>query len=350
MPPEDKPAWSRSICILMAFGLLFFVSSAFIQTNFIRGQSSNLVSTENGYPLPQTQTLDADYYENNTVYIGLWLNNIYSYQYLAGEYTLDMYLYFFWVDPNIATIDWYLMNGYPVNPATTILVSSNLTSEVKNEIYRVTAVCNTAPDAKDFPFDSIQLQVAIELLIHGYPTQLVWLENETGIDSGFVNARWVTTGINLTVSEHDYPLDVVLPRAEMVVTQERERPSAGIQSLITPAIFGIVSAFSFLFSLKDTGAVGLRLGLNTSMLVTTLLFNFAVSSIIPPASTIVLYSLFMLSILLFMVMNLIVTITGFVFWFYFKDEKRTKKVNRWGFLFSLLVPAVFFALLYIFRV
>ncbi len=295
-----------------------------------------------------TQAVDVEY-ENNKVYLGVWLNNIYNYQYIAGSYNLDMFLYFFWVDPNITTVDWYLMNGYPVNPATTVLISSDLTGEVKYEIYRITATCSVTPDATEFPFDSIKLAVAIELLTHGYDTELVWLENETGLDPAFANAGWVTTNLELTTSEHVYPLDAQLPRAEMVVTQRRQRLLADVQSLIPPAIFAIVSAFSFLFNLRDATAVGLRLGLNTSMLVTTLLFNFAVSATIPPASTISVYTLFMLAILIFMVMNLIVTITGFVEWFYYKNEVQTRKTNRWGFVLSTIVPILFFIVLYFLR-
>jgi hypothetical protein len=297
---------------------------------------------------PQTQINEVNF-ENNTVYMGIWLNNIYSYDYKAGSYTLDMYLYFFWVNPNITSIDWYLMNGYPVNPATTLLVSSNLTTEVKNEIYRITAACSNTPDASDFPFDSIKIVVAVELITQGQNLEIAWLENETGIDPGFMNAGWVTTNVKLTTSNHVYPLGVELPRAEMVITQQRQRPSTSLQNFVPPAVFAIVSVFSFLFSLKEASAVGLRLGLNTSMLVTTLLFNFTISTVIPPASTITIYSLVILSILIFIVMNLMVTIIGFVQWFYYKNERQTKRTNRWGFILSISVPIVFFVILYFLR-
>jgi hypothetical protein len=288
-------------------------------------------------------------FENGKVYVGVWLNNIYSYQYTAGSYTLDMYLYFFWVDPNISQIDWYLTNGYPVNPATTVLVTSNMTGDLKYEIYRITAACSTTPDAKDFPFDSIKLEVSIELITHGYDAEFIWLDNETGLDPGFVNAGWVTDNLELTTTTHNYPLNAQLPRAQLIVTQHRQMLISSIQSLIAPTIFAIVSAFSFLFSLKDASAVGLRIGLNTSMLVTTLLFNFSLSGSIPPSSTITIFGLFMLSVIIFMVMNLIVTITGFVQWFHYKNERRTKITNRWGFVLSLIIPLVFFLVIVLLR-
>ncbi|MCW3998868.1 MAG: hypothetical protein NWE93_01355 [Candidatus Bathyarchaeota archaeon] len=310
-----------------------------------------LLPTQTSAQTPQPPAFEAPSgtLENNQVFVGVWLNNIYTYEYRSGTYTLDMFLYFFWIDPNITTIDWYLLNGYPVNPATTVLVSSDRTSQVKYEIYRITAVCNTPPDAKDFPLDSIDIKVIIELITHGYDTELEWLVNQTGLDSSFKNSGWVTTNVNLTTSSHVYPLGVELPRAEMTITQHRQLILSSIQSMIPPAIFAIVSAFSFLFSLKDPASVGLRLGLNTSMLVTTLLYNFTVSASVPPSSTISIYGLFLLSILVFITLNLMVTIAGFVQYFHYKKEKQTRAVNRWGFLLSIIIPLLFFLLLYIFR-
>jgi hypothetical protein len=330
---EKQRTYSLTGLITAIFVCMVF----FLQSTQTCGQTTDKVS------VPDVN------FESNNVYIGILVNNIYSYQYTAGTYTLDLFLYFFWTDPNISTVDWYLINGYPVNPATTVLVSSNLTGEVKYEIYRITAACSTTPDAKDFPFDSIKLTIAIELLTRGYNMELVWLENETGLDIGFINAGWVTTDLDLTTSIHNYPLNAALPRAEMTITQERQLIMSNIQGLIPPTIFAIVSAFSFLFALRDASSVGLRLGLNTSMLVTTLLFNFTVGSAIPPSSSITLYSLFIVSILLFIVLNLIVTVTGFVQWFYYKNEAQTKTTNRLGFILSILIPCVFFILLFFLR-
>lgn len=142
---------------------------------------------------PNTTQIESVDFEK--VYLGLWLNNIYSYQYTEGSYTVDFYLYFFWIDPNIQTIDGYLLNGYPVNPSTITLVSNDTSSEIKSQIYRITAACSTTPDAKDFPLDTIQLGIAVEMLTHGYNLEFVWLENETGIDSNFKNAGWETSNV-----------------------------------------------------------------------------------------------------------------------------------------------------------
>jgi hypothetical protein len=135
----------------------------------------------------------------------------------------------------------------------------------------------------------------------------------------------------------------------MVVTQERQRVTQSFTSFIPPIFFAVVCAVSFLFSLKEMGAVGLRIGLNTSMLVTTLLFSFGISATIPPASTMVLYTIFLLAVLLFMVSNLIVTIIGVVGWMKYKDENRTRIANKLGFIISIIVPIIVFAIFFILR-
>lgn len=283
---------------------------------------------------------------DNTVNIGVWLINMFGYDYKTGDYIADMYVYFYWTNPNITTIDWHFANGYPVTPTSVTLVGNLTDGNLRGEVYRATANLNSPPDASDFPFDKINVTVAINLVSHGNNLALTWMNNETGIDAKFANPGWRTVNVNLESSINDYPLGVVVPRATMVLTQERQRSSQSYSPFIPPVFFALVSAVSFLFSLKEMAAVGLRIGLNTSMLVTTLLFSFGIGNSIPPSSSIVLYSIFLISILLFMVSNLIVTIVGVVGWIKYKDEKRTTLANKLGFLVSIIVPLVVFALFY----
>jgi hypothetical protein len=283
---------------------------------------------------------------DNTVNVGVWLINMFGYEYTTGDYIADMYVYFYWINPNITTIDWHFANGYPVTPTAVTLVGNLTSGNLKGEVYRATANLNSPPDASDFPFDKINVTVAINLVPHGNNLTLTWMNNETGIDDKFANPGWRTIGVSLESSINDYPLGVVVPKATMVLTQERQRPTQSYSPFIPPTIFAIVCAVSFLFSLKEMAAVGLRIGLNTSMLVTTLLFSFGVGNNIPPSSTVVFYTIFLISVLLFMVSNLIVTIIGVVGWIKYKDERRTTLANKLGFIISIIVPVIVFALFY----
>jgi hypothetical protein len=119
--------------------------------------------------LPMQAQSPSVQYETGTVYIGVWLIDVYNFQYQTGDYTFDFYLYFFWVtsNSNFTQIDWQLVNGYPVTPTSVVLIDRNSTGQVYHEIYRVTARCNTPPDASDYPFDTIKLELIFDLLTRG---------------------------------------------------------------------------------------------------------------------------------------------------------------------------------------
>ncbi len=339
---------SRLVWFLSVLSIFLFFAGLLVSPSAAEASDKSTVETANVTMQSEDTPVQ---YENGTVYIGVWLIDVYNFQYQTGDYTFDFYLYFFWADPNpnITQIDWQLVNGYPVTPTSVVLIDRNLTGQVKHEIYRVTAHCNTPPDASDYPFDTIKLKLIIDLLTRGYYNNVAWLENQTGIAPEFKNAGWTTISLGLTVSQQDYPLGVEVPRAEMLITQQRQRPLSSFQSFIPPLIFGIVSTFSFLFSLREMAAVGLRIGLNTSMLVTTLLFAFTAGSAVPPSSTMTIYSLFLLSVLIFMVINVNVTIVGIVAWGRYKNESLVKRINRWGFVLALSLPVILFVFVYFLR-
>ena len=337
---------SKSILV----GILLVIVFVLFSPTLTRGQptNNNPAQTDNleSRLLSQLQGLD---FGNHTIYVGVMVIHIYNYQYTTGTYTLDLYSYFFWTDPNIATANWYLTNGYPINSGSKILVTSNYSGAIKYEFYRTTAIFNTPPDAKDFPFDQITLNITFELINPGYYVNLAWLQNQTGVDSNFINPIWKTTNIALSSEAHPYTLGVVAPTAEMSITQERVKQSSAIASLFPPLVFCIVSAISFLFSLKDPPSVGLRLGLNSSMLITTILFELSISNSIPPSTSLSVFGLFTISVIIFLALNLVVTIAGFAYFVKFKDVNKTMRINRWGCLFSIIIPILLFTVLYLLR-
>jgi hypothetical protein len=329
---------------LCLISILFIIPAALFQTAATNSTSPGLQLVESLAPPPTTSESPQD-----QVDIGLWLVNVFDYQYTQGTYTADMYIYFFWTNPNIATIEWFFANGYPITPTSITVVANDTESDVKYEVYRATARLSSTPNAQDFPFDKINLTITVDIFPRGQNIKLRWLTDQSGLDSKFANSGWKTVAVELRSMSHSYPLDVKAPRAEMVVIQQRQQLTTSVNPFITPAIFALVCAVSFLFSLKEMSAVALRIGLNTSMLVTTLLFSFTISNTIPPSSTLVLYSIYLLSVLIFMVSNLIATIIGVVGWIKYKNEKRTQRANQLGFLISVIVPIVIFLLFYFLR-
>ncbi len=342
-----KTAATSAILIII---FIMMLTSIFQPQVNAQTTNSTLSSSQSNQIQSKIQSqLQGIEFGNNKMYVGIWVLHIYSFQYTEGTYTFDMYVYFFWTDPNISTANWYLTNGYPVTSASKILVAANDTGSIKYEIYRITATLSNPPDAKNYPFDQITLKVSLEVLNPGYPVNLYWLQNATGVDSGFVNPIWKTTNIQLSSAEHSYPLSVLAPQVEMTITQERVKASAALASLFPLVIFCVVSAISFLFSLKDGPSVGLRLGLNTSMLITTILFILSISNSVPPSTSVSIFGIITISVIVFLALNLVVTIVGFAHFVKFKDVNSTLKINRWGFIISIVLPVLMFILLYAIR-
>ncbi len=82
------------------------------------------------------------------------------------------------------------------------------------------------------------------------------------------------------------------------------------------------------------------------MLITTILFQLNISSAVPPSTSISIFALFSISVLVFLSMNLVVTIFGFVHFIKYKNADFTMKVNRWGFVISIIALVLLFTVLF----
>ncbi len=284
--------------------------------------------------------------ENHTIYIGLYLVQCYSFEYKSGSYTFDFYVRFLWTDPNIEKADWYLMNGYPTYPGAKLLVDENKSGSIKWELYRIRANLNVPIEPTDYPFDRIELPISIELITHNYNISLVWFKAATGIGSEFVNVGWSRPVYELTTSLSNYPLRVE-PRADMVISQDRNFYGAFLKTVFPLLIFCFVSGVCFLFKMKEDSAFGLRVGIGTSMLISAVLFNISEQNDIPPVTRLTLYNSIIAAVVSFLALFLIVTILGYVEWKRSQDEKKVERINRIGFVVSVVVPITILVLLFL---
>jgi hypothetical protein len=309
-----------------------------------------LAKAENGNETVATPTYDLPpelVPANHVVYMSIWIIDLYGYDYKEGDYTFDFWAIFSWSDKNITTVDWYLMNGYPVTPASKELVSTIEQNNITSEVWRVRAVFDVDIIPEEYPFDTVKLPILIEVLNHGYSTYLQWLESESGISPDFLEVGWTLNGLEYSVTNNSYPYGITLSNAEMDVVLTRDTYAALYQTIIPPIIFCIVSAFSFAFKIEDDTGFSIRIGLNTSMLITAVLFNLAETDKIPPITQFTLYSIFEISVLVFISMNLITTIVGYMGWKYKNDSRFVKTINRLGLLASFLVPILVIGIIYL---
>ena len=323
---------------IIFLSLLFLLSLNLVLGN---SQAFEQVSAENNPFLNQAIDIGN---ENNTMYIGLYLIQCYGFEYRTGSYTFDFYVRFLWTDPNIKTADWYLMNGYPAYPGAKLLIDENKTGTVKWELYRVRANLNVPIEPTDYPFDSISLPISIELLSHNYNISLVWFKPATGIDSEFRIVGWSSPVYTLNTSFSHYPLRVE-PRADMDILMERNFYGAFLKSVFPLLIFCFVAGVGFLFKMKDDSAFALRIGIGTSMLISTVLFNISEQNDIPPVTRFTFYNAIIAAVVAFLALFLIVTILGYVELKRSNDEKKVERINRIGFIVTLVVPIVILTLL-----
>ncbi len=149
--------------------------------------------------LPNVATEDM-VVEENVINMGIWVINVYGFDYPNGNYVFDYYIYFFWSDPNITTVQWYMMNGKPSNPATKEMVSNGTLEGFNFEFWRVRADLSYPLEAGNYPFEPVTLPISIEVVNPnkpGQPYQLRWMEDSSGVDPGFKIVGWDVFGRTL---------------------------------------------------------------------------------------------------------------------------------------------------------
>jgi hypothetical protein len=287
--------------------------------------------------------------QNNTIYASVHLIDLYNFEYQTGHYTYDMYVAFFWTDPDISTADWYLMNGYPSYPGAKLLVDQDKNGSVKWELYRVRADFTAPIEPTDYPFDHVTVPISIELLSSKSNTSIVWLSQSTGIGNSFTNVGWTRPVYELRTSMSHYPLGIDSPRADMIIVMDRYPSGAFVKTIFPPLIFCFVAAICFLFRMYEPSAFSLRVGITTSMLVSAVLFLFAEQSSIPPVSQLTLFHAVMISVICFLALGLVVTIFGYVEWMHSGIREKVDRINRAGFIITLIFSLLVFVLLYLAR-
>jgi hypothetical protein len=284
------------------------------------------------------------------VYIGLYLIDVYDFEYKTGSYTFDFIVYFAWVDPEITTANWYLMNGYPVDPSYRTLIRDNKTGVLNTEVYRVRAFLNSNPDPTNYPFDTIQTPISIELLpVKNNGMSLVWLSDGTGISPGFEIQGWGRPSFELQTSFTEYPYGNSAPRADMIIQQDRNLYGALTKTILPPLLFCLVAVSCFLFKMYDESAFALRIGIATSMLITAILFNISEQNDLPPVSSVTVYGALTLAVTVFLSIVTVVTVLGYVDWMRRQDKKHVDRINEIGFAVSIAVPVLIFVVLYLIR-
>lgn len=283
--------------------------------------------------------------EPTKVEVGLLVINFGNYDANKGTYLLDFYLFFRW-DPaaapaNFTPATFEFMNG---RASAKDKIFDDVTPEGKRELwYRVQANLYSEPQFGDFPFDTQRVQIVFEDAIHT-TSDLVYvtLDEESGLDEGFVAAGWRVGDPIFEINEKGYKFDETYSRAQFTIELSRERFSTAIKTLLPPIAFVLVASLQFFIHPTKWNN---RLALGTGMLISSVMFHISQTVALPPMARLILFDKVMIAVYLFVVGSLTVTTLIAIDEDYWKGSDHTQKINLYGAAATILVAGATLVLL-----
>ncbi len=284
--------------------------------------------------------------------VGIYVNGVSNFDFGKGAYSFDFYLWFVWTDPNISSMNFEIMNGHPAYANAFQKIIDNTSGDIKEQWFRLRANLFIPPDLNKYPFESGGLKIQLEdAVLNDTELHYVWASDYSGYDeSSVVIPGWKIQYVNYSVGEHAYTFGETYSQATFVIQVERDSLPAAIQIILPPIIFCMVSSLSFFFRESKESNIGLRLGLNSSMIISAVLFYYGQQSTLPPMSSFSVFDELIISVYVFLGLTIAVTVLGVVETDFFRHPRRVNFINRYGAITALVSAVMVFILLEAFNV
>jgi len=296
------------------------------------------LTSANAYDTTQQ---DIPYDNSITIDTGIYAISIGNFEFTKGTYVIDFYLVFKWTNQNLSPASFELMNGRAVSKEKIYEETTNNTSEIW---YRIQSNLFITPEFKNYPFDTQNLKIVIEDSKYNSSTLLYSpMEDVTGIDDRFTLAGWKIESYDLNDEDHEYPWGEQYSQLVFTIKLARETGPTVVKILLPPLIFCIVSGLSFFFKADK---ITHRLGLGTSMLISAVMFHLSQTSSLPALPFLILIDKIMISVYAFLASSLLATTLIYIDEEYWKNVDYTKQVNRFGAIFTIILPFIVFTILY----
>jgi hypothetical protein len=237
-----------------------------------------------------------------TVKVGLYVLNIGKFDLTSGTYTVDFYLDMTSVPPETDMGDpkFEFVNGRAAS-------MDKLIDKPGERFYRIQANLATNVDMHKFPFDKHDLPIVIEPANRG-KKELVYLldEKQSGIDPAVTFIGWNLLGHNATVRDHVYEVyGETYSQYVFTLNISRLLMISSIKTFMPVLCFLIVSMVSLLVALDKLDS---RIGLNTAMLLASVLYHINLSSQMPPAGYLTIADKVMMATYGTIALNLLLTV------------------------------------------
>ena len=286
------------------------------------------------------------------VEVGIYVNGLSNFDFGKGAYSLDFYLWFRWSDPNITSMNIEIMNGHPAYSNAFQKIIDNTNGTLKEQWFRLRADLFIPPDLTSYPFEAGGLKVDLEdAVLNNTMLRYHWASEGSGYDStSLVIPGWKIVSLNYSVGEHQYTFGETYSKATFTIQVERNSLPAAIQIVMPPIIFCLVSSLSFFFRETKESNIGIRLGLNSSMIISAVLFYYGQQASLPPMSSFSIFDEMMVSVYVFLGITIAVTVLGVLETDFFRHPRRINFINRFGAITALVSAVMVFVLLEAFNV
>jgi len=209
------------------------------------------------------------------VHIGVYLLSVGKFDVSAGSYTADFYLTLR-SDKNMGDVHIEYLNGRPS-------AVDKIDDTPTYKQYRVQANLMTALDLRHFPWDEHDLPIVIESSAWTND-QLVFVPDPsmTAIDPSVLFVGWRVTGFNGTATDHEYPtFKETYSQATFRIHIARLVFASSLKTFLPVLCFLLIAFISLLVTLERLDA---RVGMNTAMLIASVMFHLSITNQLPPSA------------------------------------------------------------------
>ncbi|MBL8956886.1 MAG: hypothetical protein JNK82_39295 [Myxococcaceae bacterium] len=212
-----------------------------------------------------------------TVKVGIYVLNVGKFDLLTGSYTVDFYL-------DMTTVP----AGQDMGDAKFEFINGRATSTDKlidtpgEKFYRVQANLQTNVDMRLFPWDSHDLPIIIEPANRGKKSLVYVLdEAQSGVDPDVTFVGWNLLGQSARLRDHEYKVyGETYSQYVYTLSIGRLKFMSTLKTFVPVLVFLLISMVSLLVALEKLDS---RVGLNTAMLIASVMFHMSISAQMPPA-------------------------------------------------------------------
>lgn len=243
----------------------------------------------------------------------------------TGSYTVDFYITLDTEKGDLSKLDLEFVNGrgsFDKVEATPTKIS-----------YRVLANLYTNIDLHRYPFDSHKLSIQLEDKRKSLTElQFVPVDSESGVDPEIVLIGWDMRGWKQYGREHSYPGNELYHQYVFEINLHRVGLTSAMKLYIPILCFIIVTFISLIISPEK---IDNRIGINTAMLIASVMFHVAMLSSLPPLAYLTLGDRIMIATYMTVGLNLLQSVR-MLYYVLKKEPEKVDKIFRHS---RILVPA-----------